>query len=70
MWEKKTPDGSVHDVTNNYTWSSSSGNFDRTAKTAFLDVLNDIAGDGVHCFADYCDWRLTSEDGPNTRGEP
>ena len=60
MWEKKTTDGSLHDVTKTYTWSSSGTSFDGTAKTAFLDKLNDTAGGGAHCFARHCDWRLPS----------
>jgi hypothetical protein len=62
MWEKKTTDGSVHEVSKTFTWSTGSPyNFDGTAKTAFLDVLNDVAGSGAHCFAGYCDWRLPDE---------
>jgi predicted heme/steroid binding protein len=72
MWEKKTTDGSVHDVGNTYTWSTGTGdyNFDGTAKTDFLDKLNDTAGGGQHCFAGYCDWRLPNEEGQNTPGAP
>jgi uncharacterized protein DUF1566 len=69
-WEKKTTDGSVHDVSQTFSWSSSGSAFDGTAKTAFLDKLNDVAGSGAHCFAGYCDWRLPSEDGENTPGGP
>ena len=32
--------------------------FDGPAKTAFLDVLNDVASNGTNCFAGHCDWRL------------
>lgn len=60
VWEKKTTDGSVHDVNNNYSWSSTGSAFDGTAKTQFFDTLNDLAGSGVHCFTDHCDWRLPS----------
>ena len=70
MWEKKTTDGSVHDVTKGFTWSSGGTAFDGTAKTAFLDKLNDVAGGGLYCFAGYCDWRLPDEEGQNTPGEP
>jgi hypothetical protein len=63
MWEKKTTDGSVHDVGKTYTWSTGDNNFDGTAKTAFLDLLNDVAGSGAHCFAGYCDWRLPTSGG-------
>jgi len=68
MWEKKTTDDSVHDVTKTFTWSTGTNDFDGTAKTAFLDVLNDVAGGGAHCFAGYCDWRLPNEDGQNPPG--
>ena len=68
MWEKKTTDGSVHDVGKTYTWSTGDNNFDGTAKTDFLDKLNDVAGGGQHCFAGYCDWRLPNEDGQNPPG--
>ena len=60
MWEKKTSDGSVHDVGKTFQWSSSGTDFDGTAKTAFIDKLNDVAGGGAGCFAGYCDWRLPS----------
>jgi hypothetical protein len=70
MWEKKTTDGSVHDVGKTYTWSTGDNNFDGTAKTDFLDKLNDVAGGGQHCFAGYCDWRLPNEEGQNTPGAP
>lgn len=68
MWEKKTTDGSLHDVSKTFTWSTGDNNFDGTAKTAFLDLLNDVAGSGAHCFAGYCDWRLPDEDGQNPPG--
>ncbi len=55
-----------HDVDNLYTWSDSGSDFDGGAKTSFLDLLNDVAGGGTHCFADHCDWRLPSEAGRNT----
>jgi len=65
MWEKKDDSGGVHDQDNQYTWSALVGgvtgtNFDGTAKTDFLDVLNDVAGGGSSCFAGHCDWRLPS----------
>jgi hypothetical protein len=63
MWEKKTTDGSLHDVTKTFTWSTGTNNFDGTAKTPFLDKLNDVAGGGAHCFAGYCDWRLPTSGG-------
>jgi hypothetical protein len=51
-----------HDVNNSYSWSSGVGvtAFDGSAKTAFLDILNDVAGGGANCFAGHCDWRLPS----------
>lgn len=49
-----------HDVNNRYTWSDTATAFDGGARTAFLDVLNDVAGGGVSCFAGHCDWRLAS----------
>jgi len=58
MWEKKSADGSVHDWNNRYWWGSFSKNMSGTMVTAFLDVLNDVAGGGANCFADYCDWRI------------
>ena len=70
MWEKKTTDGSLHDVTKTFTWSTGTNSFDGTAKTDFLDKLNDVAGSGAHCFAGYCDWRLPDEEGQNTPGGP
>ncbi|HYC55817.1 MAG TPA: hypothetical protein VEL28_12860 [Candidatus Binatia bacterium] len=42
--------------------------FDGTAKTAFLDRLNDLANGGANCFAGHCDWRLPSEEGLGTPG--
>lgn len=74
MWEKKTTDGSVHDMSMVFSWTSTVGgvNFDGTAKTAFLDILNDVAGGGAHCFAGYCDWRLPTSGGNpvGSSGEP
>jgi len=47
-----------HDVNNDYHWSTTAPAFDGPVKTAFLDVLNDVAGGGANCFAGHCDWRL------------
>lgn len=60
MWEKKSNDGSVHDVDNIYTWTAviDGTAADGTAFTSFLAELNTPP-----CFAGYCDWRLPSEDG-------
>lgn len=60
MWETK---GQVYDIHNfglTYTWASNSSNpqMDGTIKTEFLDVLNDVSGGGVDCFAGHCDWRI------------
>lgn len=58
MWEIKDGDDGVvdwtnpHDVDNQYSWSATGVEFDGTAKTWFLDVLND------ELFAGYDDWRL------------
>jgi hypothetical protein len=60
MWEKKTTDGSVHDVNKTYTWSQAgnSGPWG-TVFTDFLPTLNDEpTHNPAHCFAGYCDWRL------------
>jgi hypothetical protein len=50
----------VHDVNNDYYWTAVGLGtaFDGSVKTAFLDVLNDVAGGGASCFAGHCDWRL------------
>jgi hypothetical protein len=45
MWEKKSDDGSIHDVENDYTWSS-----------AFAVHVAGLNGGGG--FAGYTDWRL------------
>jgi hypothetical protein len=70
LWEQKTEDGSVHDVKNLYTWSSTGEAPDGTAFTTFLATLNNgnapynagtqspITG----CFAHHCDWRLPRKD--------
>ena len=57
-WEKKTDDNGIHDKDNVYSWSATGILFDGPAKTAFLDVLNDVAGGETNCFAGHCDWRL------------
>lgn len=75
-WEKKTgvvgigatcPGGAScgdpHNVNNLYTWSNGGIEFDGSARTLFLDALNDVAGGGADCFAGHCDWRLPSSDG-------
>ncbi|MDG2307686.1 MAG: DUF1566 domain-containing protein [Candidatus Binatia bacterium] len=59
VWEMKTDDGTIHDVDDKYTWSTNSPwDFDGTAKTVFIDGLNDVSGGGAACFAGHCDWRL------------
>ena len=47
-------------MNNSYRWTFGVGGtaFDGPAKTAFLDVLNDVASNGTNCFAGHCDWRL------------
>src|SRR5690606_5886207 len=54
-WEKKSRDGSIHDVDDIYTWSveGSPSELNGTVVTVFLATLN--AGEG---FAGYTDWRL------------
>ncbi|MEY4949979.1 MAG: hypothetical protein RL698_2190, partial [Pseudomonadota bacterium] len=51
MWEKKSWDGSIHDMGNAYSWGD--GYLDGTVTTEFLATLNTPL-----CFAGYCDWRL------------
>jgi len=74
QWEKKTDDGTVHDVDNWYYWSTGSPyDPDGTAYTDFLARLNgdptvvgatlgeatgDPAADPTVCFAHHCDWHL------------
>lgn len=61
MWEKKTTDGSVHDVGNAYAWSVSGSAPDGPAFTTFLYSLNTGTFDTriiTGCFANHCDWRL------------
>ncbi|MEO6027785.1 MAG: hypothetical protein ABIR79_13045, partial [Candidatus Binatia bacterium] len=41
QWEQKTDDGSVHDFTNDFTWSPNDGPPDGTVFTSFLGTLND-----------------------------
>jgi len=54
MWEKKSDDGSIHDVDDLYTWSRpNKTEFNGTAYTIFLAALNEAPG-----FAGYTDWRL------------
>jgi len=84
-WEKKTgtaetgtacPGGAncadPNHVNNLYTWSNGGTEFDGSARTLFLDVLNDVAGGGRSCFADHCDWRLPTSEGNDRSptGEP
>ena len=57
QWEKKTSDGTVHDVDNQYSWTANQfGGFNGTVVTDFLDVLNDDE------FAGHSDWRLPTID--------
>lgn len=50
----------THGVNNryNFTGTSQGTALDGAAKTRFLDLLNDLPGDGTNCFAGRCDWRL------------
>ena len=62
VWEKKTDDGSIHDLDDFYHWSATSTAPDGPAFTVFLGTLNNgTSGPGTTsegCFADHCDWRL------------
>jgi Protein of unknown function (DUF1566) len=64
MWEKKTTDGSVHDVNNVYSWSATETKPDGMAFVGFLGTLNHNSSDPntgntiATCFANHCDWRL------------
>jgi hypothetical protein len=63
IWEKKTTDGSAHDVRNVYSWSATPGGMapDGSAFSQFLGALNNCTSDGgsdVPAFAGHCDWRL------------
>lgn len=62
MWEQKTTDGSVHDVTNRYRWGGTKP--DGTAFIDFLGTLNNGLSKNAttitNCFANHCDWRLPS----------
>jgi hypothetical protein len=54
QWEKKTDDGTVHDVDNRYNWSTGAPwDPNGTAFTDFLASLN-----SPPCFAGHCDWQL------------
>ena len=53
MWEKKSNDGSIHDLGDRYTWSTGTGNMDGTIVTTFLAGLNASGG-----FAGHTDWRI------------
>jgi hypothetical protein len=69
-WEKKTGNGSIHDWSTTYTWSSGTNNPDGTAFTVFLTGLNAGAcvstsangttdSTATDCsFAGHGDWRL------------
>lgn len=52
QWERKTTDGSIHDVSRTFTWSTGFGPADGTVFTELLRTLDD------GCFAGHCDWRL------------
>lgn len=58
VWEKKSWDGSIHDVGAFYTWVGDASwwapsGMDGTMVTIFLATLNTPP-----CFADHCDWRI------------
>ena len=54
QWERKTNDGTVHDLDNVYSWSAGPSAANGTAFTDFLFQLDFPLG----CFAGQCDWRL------------
>lgn len=68
IWEIKDDLAGIHDKDNRYTWCIPAGQFNcvdnigftfaGTAKTVFIDGLNDVVGGGASCFAGSCDWRL------------
>ncbi len=65
MWEKKDDSGSIHDVDNVYTWSSTFSNPDGTLFTTFLPGVNgnihDTATEDasqVSFAGGYSDWRI------------
>jgi hypothetical protein len=65
MWEKKSDDGSVHDVDNAYEWelypgcdTTPTNQMTGSVVNDFLDVLNDTAGGGASGFAGFTDWRV------------
>lgn len=62
MWEKKDMSGGIHDLGNQYSWSSSGSAADGTAFTMFLASLNTPP-----CFAGHCDWRLPKSAGTAER---
>lgn len=55
-WERKTDDGSIHDVGRTFTWSTTEdGNEQDADGTVFTEFLSTLNAD---CFASHCDWRL------------
>ncbi len=66
MWEKKTGDGTVHDVDNRYTWSASGTAPDGRLFTDFLATLNTGANASDDPspvnFPGYTDWRIPTLD--------
>jgi hypothetical protein len=55
-WERKTDDGSIHDVGRRFTWSTTDdGNEQDADGTVFTELLSTLNAD---CFASHCDWRL------------
>jgi hypothetical protein len=69
-WVVTDDAGGLTDKDNTYTWcdgtfldcTNPANPFDGTAKTVYIDGLNDVAGGGTNCFAGHCDWRLPSVD--------
>jgi hypothetical protein len=63
-WEKKTATAGLNNVDNLYTWSAVDINPDGTVFTVFFKGLNAAS------FARHRDWRIPSDEGQNTAGQP
>lgn len=64
QWEKKTEDGSVHDVDNTYKWSATATAADGTAFTDFLERVNGRLCSESTCqgLGGHSDWRVPTID--------
>jgi Protein of unknown function (DUF1566)/Right handed beta helix region len=63
VWEKKDNAGGIHDLNNQYQWSSTGTAMDGDAFTVFLAGLNSSG------FAGHGDWRLPTSAGLGTTGQ-